>query len=759
MSLRQARKNEEVVALADSQMLRFIDDLNNVCDIETKAKEIRKEIKILKRSKTNAGNKKLIKHFYDELDKIQFKPDYMNLVVDNVKDFEYVCKNGFYINNIKYKRMLGTGGGVKNSTIVFVSERLYPQLLEKVDNGRDKSKEMIPAKFESYRALTCSGSNPVSYPKGILVVEDCETAFYDDIIEINDENEGEPTATLKKNELVKLTESDGYGLISPSFSRLWVKELGEDLTKGEYLSGMCVRNSWLKGMLFTFDFHKFAEKIAKKYIVKDIWGNEIDVRNVDIIITASMLKLWDSYKSCEHYLECCKNNGYTFSITKLCPKELENERNLNYQFIQSYKFTDEQIDELINPTVTEIKEVLGGDYRKSILFLAGMYLNDKNVVHIQNDIVKALMIEKTMINDPFIRKKIHQMIRKRIDDSKMGVIKVNKANYSIVSGDPFSLCQSVFGLEVTGLLKKGEFYNKYWVQNNVDKVACYRAPMSCHNNIRTLDIVSNEQTEEWYKYMNTVTIFNSWDTTAHALNGCDKDSDSVLTTNCKVLIDNVRKLPAIMCVQRKAVKKIVTEEDLIKANIDGFGDEIGDTTNKITIMTDIQSDYKEEDIEYKILNKRIMCGQLYQQNAIDKLKGIIAKPMPKSWYDWRSNKDDNMGQAIAADKKPYFMRYVYPELMARYNKYVKSVNKKSIREFTYDLLNLQTREDLTDEQFLFLEYYNRKMPVGLHNSVMNRICWKIEKEFEKINFSDSEQKFDKNILKFKDVKYSNTFTL
>ena len=37
--------------------------------------------------------------------------------------------------------------------------------------------------------------------------------------------------------------------------------------------------------------------------------------------------------------------------------------------------------------------------------------------------------------------------------------------------------------------------------------------------------------------MNTVTIFNCWDTSAHALNGLDKDSDSVLTTNTPVLVE------------------------------------------------------------------------------------------------------------------------------------------------------------------------------------------------------------------------------
>lgn len=63
--------------------------------------------------------------------------------------------------------------------------------------------------------------------------------------------------------------------------------------------------------------------------------------------------------------------GYTFGIAKNCPKELENERALNYQFIQSYDLSDDDIERLIKPTMDEIKDVLYADYAKTVLFLKG----------------------------------------------------------------------------------------------------------------------------------------------------------------------------------------------------------------------------------------------------------------------------------------------------------------------------------------------------------------------------------------------------
>ena len=53
------------------------------------------------------------------------------------------------------------------------------------------------------------------------------------------------------------------------------------------------------------------------------------------------------------------------------------------------------------------------------------------------------------------------MMKKKIKQAKIGVIKV-KGNFAITGGDPYSLAQSMFGLKVTGLLKKGECYHKYW---------------------------------------------------------------------------------------------------------------------------------------------------------------------------------------------------------------------------------------------------------------------------------------------------------
>ena len=460
LSLEEARRNDEIISLADSQMLRWIDEINGITDADAKARDIKLRIKNLRREPNSRQNIREIKRLYNELDALQFKPDYMCLVIDKKNDYYRACK-GFSINGIKYKRLLGTNGGIKNSTIVFVSERLSEELKRRVENGS-----------------------------------------------------GEPEMTDISNYQINLDASDGYGLMLPRLAKRWSKELGLDYT----VSCCNTRYSFEKGIAIAFDFLDFAENVAHNYFVKDAWGDTVDIRDVELILTTSMVKLWDSYDSCEEYIRNSTKNGYEFGIAKTSPEYLENVRSTNYQFLQGYSLDDSQIEELIVPTINEIRDVLSGDWRKTVLFLKGSGLTEGSVARANDDFIKAIMIDHRILDDPFVQSSIYQLIRNRINEAKVGVLKVH-GNYSIISGDPYLLCQSIFGMELTGLLKAGEIYNEYWGNVGSNQLACFRAPMSVQNNVRKVTPVFGDEVRHWYQYIKTCTVFNAWDTATAALNG------------------------------------------------------------------------------------------------------------------------------------------------------------------------------------------------------------------------------------------------
>lgn len=129
--------------------------------------------------------------------------------------------------------------------------------------------------------------------------------------------------------------------------------------------------------------------------------------------------------------------------------------------------------------------------------------------------------------------------------------------------------------------------------------------------------------------------------------------------------------------------------------------------------------------------------------------------MPKDWHDRReaAKIEDPERRAlymrISADKKPYFMRYIYPVLMKDYNTYIKNTEKNALREFQMgvDELKMLLPEQRTERMNEFLKYYEMNMPVGLSDCVMNRICRIFENEFDGYIGMHCAEPFDKDILK------------
>jgi hypothetical protein len=493
----------------------------------------------------------------------------------------------------------------------------------------------------------------------------------------------------------------------------------------------------------------------------DAWGTERDIRDADVIITTSMLKLWDSYSSYEEYYENCIKNGHEFAVAKSTPHKLRNMHTTNYQYLQDFNLNDEQIDQLIAPTVEKIKDCLGLDWRKLILYMCGQGI-DERTVELMDPMCKAIMANPELINDPYVRSKVQRMIQKRIKTAKIGVLDV-EGDYAILGNDPYSLLQHIFGMEITGLLNAGECYHKYWSDRAVEEIILFRAPMTSHNNVCKMQVVASDEMKKWYRYIQTCCLINSWDTTANRLNGADYDSDSVFATNSRVLLDTFEYKETLMCVQTKTAKKIPTEEDYVTSEIAGFGDSIGSITNRATNMISLRDKFNQDSEEYELLSYRINTMMNYQQNAIDRIKGVVARPIPKMWIDGRSCKVKDTSsaeemhkmaifKAVAADLKPYFFVYRYDHIKAKYDKYNKSVASNCKIRFGKSLTELQNSESLTQEEAIFLENYEKYLPISIAPGVMNRICWKIEDAFQSMDVLPGVD-FDRSILK-SDAEYT-----
>lgn len=527
-NIKKGIKNRFIVGIGDGTGTRMIRDIIESQYDEKYINDLKNSIKEEQKKFNEERNKKEIKNnikrMNNELLKASLQDNICNVVFNSEADYNKYSKQGFCLNGSKYTLLLGTTGGVKDNTVMFVKEEIQEELERRINNGADFSIPLLPSKLMAYKALVFSSSTPVTNTEKILVVKDVKTRFKDKATYIKFNSElDRPTVEDIDDFNVEVNACDGCGLVSPELAKTWSENLGLDYD----CSGFVIRNSWVKGVLTSFDFVSYCNSRddMKSSKITDVWGNEYsieDLENIDIIMNESMFKLCHHYKSLDDYLKNCKKNGYGFSVTKEAPKELDNERMLNYQYIQCLDLSDEEIDLLISKDIKEIKEVIGENYIKSILFGKGKNLNDNNVwLEADDDLhIKALMINKNTINDDYIKEKIKRAIKKRVDLLKTGKVSVS-GNYQIAIGEPVIQLESMFGLEPKGLLKKGEFYIKYWKDRNVKKVGGFRSPMSCKSNARIMNICYDKEVNKWYGNIENMIIFNAWDTSMSAFNGED----------------------------------------------------------------------------------------------------------------------------------------------------------------------------------------------------------------------------------------------
>lgn len=129
--------------------------------------------------------------------------------------------------------------------------------------------------------------------------------------------------------------------------------------------------------------------------------------------------------------------------------------------------------------------------------------------------------------------------------------------------------------------------------------------------------------------------------------------------------------------------------------------------------------------------------------------------MPVEWYNFaaitRSDRlteeEKELYRRIVADRKPYFMKYIYDDLNSRYREYQTNTGKKALREFRMTVDEIEDAGDsVSKEQAEFLQYYEKRMPVGMHDCTMNRICRRIEEAFDGF-VGRYEEEFDPAIYK------------
>lgn len=480
---------------------------------------------------------------------------------------EWVYKNGFYMDGIKFIRYKRSAGSARTGKCLFIDEKLYPAIHKwemcglEINEGEDCDL----AGIESYISLTASsiiGAIKIK-PENILLVDDYESVFKDSVVAVGAGTDGHLVAEEKE---VEISNSiwDGESLIDKSL-------MGDYSPYGFVL----LRNSFFKSAAFNCNLQKwFADNGITD--VSQLNGKTYAKRIEDVlfVITPSSLK-YLKYGTFENWLH---NVSSVYGVVKheKKPKFLGGKGvKVSYQLINTLAMTKSDVAEFLEPSLKYL-DLIKRDiaaFRYHIHFKAQ---NEDDVsVKTRNDVIYRIL----GVSDEFTRTKLFQDFKKEtvhayISELKLGHIIVN-GNNSVMAGNIMELLANTIGcFDGTSTLGVGNIHSRRFGYGT--RLLGCRSPHTSSGNVLLAMNVEDKNIDKYFNLTTEIVVVNSInDNILQRLSGCDFDSDSVLLTDDKVLIRcaekyyNTFKVPTMVMDSNKLKRKYTNVD---KANLDRFCD-------------------------------------------------------------------------------------------------------------------------------------------------------------------------------------------
>lgn len=520
-----------VVALGDNQLLRFIRQIKDKPFDKERVQTLYDRRNILKQDKSSKKNAREITKIQNEINELLFVPDLVTVRTDTTqKDYKQLCKTGFTVKFkvneteyvTKYKRLCAGAGQLRKNSANFVNAEIYDQLLNIMLCGLDAKSigKINRAKFGAYLALSTSATRVVKTPR-ICVIDDYEYPLKNQTVDwIFKNDKGEDDIRAEKIDFT-MNAFDGAGMVCPEMAERWQQDLGLDYLPSSFI----VRSCWCKGLVSVISFRRFAHEVAHKDTITDIYGVTYNIDEIDVILTKSQFKLHAKYSSWQEYLSFFKRYGHSFGIARVNRKESPHWQTLNYQYIQSNDFTKDSVKKLAEPTIHWLDKTMNCDPLYTYLMMIGYHEKDtieQTEARLESPIARCLLYNTSILNDDYVSRKVNQLIKKKVDQAKIGKIYV-EGSYDFLIPDLYAMCEHAFGMEVHGLLPAKCMYSKRWIDKGAKVVSTQRSPLVAPAENQLLNVYSDDKCKDWFKYIEWGNIYSIWDLTIISQSDADFD--------------------------------------------------------------------------------------------------------------------------------------------------------------------------------------------------------------------------------------------
>lgn len=494
---------------------------------------------------------------------------------------EHFYENGFYVDGVHYVRYKRSAGSSREGKCLFIDERLYKAMSKWSECGLKAQTDL--ASWESYKALSLSSiKGTVEIPlDGILFVPDYKSTFKEEVISV-ELQDGKLTAEQKQAEIAN-DIWDGESLLDESVFENGYADKHMLLLRNKFFKSCAFRTKlqkWIKDKSITLDDLK-----TRGFTLAT------DINQIVMVTTSNSLKFLKfagglSERSIRKWVANANN---TFGVvkwdkgTKFFHGDMVQS---SYQLLNTLGLDKVQAEELLKPSFDYIS-LIRNDVEFMRYHFTDAYAREKDgeekkvpdgLAERAEVIFRLLMSYTTFDSTALYANFRDDVVSGLKGNLRRGHILLNGTNATLFGNGP-ELLKYIAGEEVTSELKKGQIYSKRFV--NGAKLLCARSP---HITMGNLYCVENNLDGEIWDYFdlgeNIVCVNAIGENLQQRLNGCDYDSDTMLVTDDKLLVETAEKYKDFfrvpVCEIETAGK---TDQTLAELDHDTSENKIGEIVN------------------------------------------------------------------------------------------------------------------------------------------------------------------------------------
>lgn len=664
------------------------------------------------------------KYLYSSISADEIRKEfYMNGV-----DVEYVTRkhSGEILKKevIHYKMLYRSTGKAKKGTCTFIRDKLYDKALNFLRMGiklPDENPDIVG--ISAYSSLICSGivGRVRINPKNILILKDIDRYFNTKIISVETTDEKQCIAKLIENYKLKNTLFDGQALIDSNIFPEWADGY------------ILLRHHFCKMAAFATNIQLFfREYFGDDYYaatVKDMWGNEHYVKDIELITTDNAMK-WIKYDiSYDYWCKWVYKNDCMFGIVKTAhPSKLGNYQRMSYQMVNSLDI--DTMEDVCKESIEYINKLKSdNDFFLEYLRKNSNFSNDYDAL------IALCERNRDFVRSSYFRERKKSIIMTYVLNFKSGKVIQNADNLVIV-GSPYAMLlygatgnpdsidnDDTFSVEEIAT----QCYTTRFSDN--EYLAEFRSPFNGKYNLGYLHNVYDDRFVKYFKFCDNIIAINMNGTDFQDRNnGSDQDSDSLYVTNQPQIVSHARNC----CLNYPTiVNNIPKDSNVYNNTMEDFANldnklaasqlDIGGSSNLAQLAQTY--DYTFGDQKYK---DYVCILSVLAQIVIDSAKRLF---------------DVNVGDEIKRIKKdmdvkrnkyPVFWKVIHRDFKD------KNINRDLICPMNY-LYNLKLDQFRSSESTLTMEEFIINYPLELDK----RVCKRTEKLLYDFSLQNYQQKDDK----------------